>query len=300
MDMSDTGSVSGTLSHMVLVPQHKFGIFISANAPNSLDLIFGFVDTVLATLFPTEPDTIKRFDYADLEQYTGDYLNLRRNFSTFERAFEFPVTVSSTTEYLLVGFYGETHRWIPIGNHRFIDQQTGEKLVFKPKEGGGFWLLRGNTVFEPIGIVDNTTSFLTLLFVVAGMSIVILIVALNRQVYSVEKVKGTASVSAPFILLACSFLLSLAMITLTANVQGPEFDTLMVEGPPVFFHVFQILLIIKLLVAIFGAFELFRKWNQLKWHIVSKLFHSLFVAVSVSCFFWAMYLHLLTPILVID
>ena len=295
--LSHTGSVSGTLSHMVLLPRLNFGIFISANTNNSLDLILRFVDTNLSILFPTESDTIKPFNDTDLEQYNGDYLSLQRNFSTFERAFTFPVTVSSSNQFLLVGFYGETHRWIPIGKHQFIDQLTGERLVFQPKEEGGFWLLRGNTVFEPIGMVDNTLSFLNLLYVLAIMSVIILVIALNRQVYSVETVKGTAYVTASFVLLACSFLLSLAMVVLTMNIQGPDFDALMAEGAPVTFHILQVLLIVNMLVSIISAYMLFRKWTLLNWHMASKLFHSTFLAICISCLLWATYLRLLTPLL---
>jgi len=292
-----TGSVSGTLSHMVLVPKLKFGIFISANISNSIDLVMYFIDTMLSTLFPSELNALERFEGTDLKQYSGEYLNLRRNFSTYEGAFEFPITVSSTDEFLIIKLFDKTHRLISIGKHRFIDQLTGEKVVFQPKEGGGFWLLRGNTVFEPIGTVDNTTSFIKLLFVVAGMSVLVLMIALNRKIYSVKKLQATYCVSIPLILLACSFLLQLAMVALTINIQGPDVEILMVKGPPISFHIFQGLLIVNVVIAAFSAFMLVKRWDQVQWHIVSKLFHSLFVGLCISSFFWAIYLHLLTPFL---
>ncbi len=113
----------------------------------------------------------------DLAPYTGEYLPLRRNYSTFEKL---SMLVNSATvfaqgdELLLAG--GNLSRWIPIAKDRFTAKYSDQTLVFERDADDKVSHMLINS---PLGTYQHLTGLNspTLLQKVLGLLLVIAVLA---------------------------------------------------------------------------------------------------------------------------
>ncbi len=127
------GDVNGFHSQMSLFPELGLGLFVAFNSDPAAAARGALVDAFVDRFFPAphlrpapEPATLQ------IGQYTGEYLPLRRNQSTFER-------LAVLTERLSVAVDGDqlllsgnrVSRWVPIGNDAFTGLYEERQIAFR-------------------------------------------------------------------------------------------------------------------------------------------------------------------------
>ena len=127
------GDVNQFHSNVSLIPDHNLGVFVSFNSDSAAGargkLIVAFIDHFFGDEYlRAAPEPFKM----DLEPFTGEYLALRSNYSTFEKLSMLvnAITVSAgDNELLLAG--GNVTRWIPVAENRFTGKYSNQTMVFE-------------------------------------------------------------------------------------------------------------------------------------------------------------------------
>lgn len=159
------GSVLGFRSNMVLVPELELGIFVSTNGDDGRELVTRLPRSVVRTFFPDrsdlpEPDSglVER-----AEVYEGSYLATRRGYTTLDKlvAMQSNIARVSVTEsgHVVVTGLGQARRYVPAGDHRFVEVATGRSIVFDAAEGEADRFLAHERAYERVGFWQTARAF---------------------------------------------------------------------------------------------------------------------------------------------
>jgi len=127
-------------SLMALIPDLRFGLFVSANTAQGARLRTRLLQNILAEFYGiTPPAPVRAPDAREQSQrVAGSYLSLRRPYTRSERAI-FRVLASNfavNAEGDLVGVAGgEARRFIPIGDGVFQDATSAARIAFREVDG---------------------------------------------------------------------------------------------------------------------------------------------------------------------
>lgn len=131
------GEHVGFSAQLVIIPEHKAGYFIVSNAQDSelsSALRYGYIEQFFHV--DAEPVLRERTSLEDLSAYAGNYLNNRLNRSSVEKLsalFELGETVKVDADGYLIWW---NKRFIPLGEHRFQQQDGSRILAFETDAHG--------------------------------------------------------------------------------------------------------------------------------------------------------------------
>jgi CubicO group peptidase (beta-lactamase class C family) len=163
------GSIFGFMSNMVLVPELELGIFISTNTLPGLRLTNTLPRRIIGHFYPRRFEIPAASADAALDEYLGSYRAQRRSYTTLEK---FAAGLSSlkigTNDqgFLAVTAGNRTERFVPLGEDRFVNADTGERIAFSRDARGRPVLLHndyGHNNFERYGFFAGI-NFLWLVF----------------------------------------------------------------------------------------------------------------------------------------
>lgn len=131
------GNVNQFHSNMALLPESELGIFVSYNSdPGAVtrgSVVNGFLDHFFPTDYlPAAPPPVD----VDLEEYQGEYVPLRSNFTSFEKM----RTLAMGSAMVLGGDgglnLGTVLPLVPVGGDRFVARHGGPRVVFERNAAG--------------------------------------------------------------------------------------------------------------------------------------------------------------------
>jgi len=153
------GHAGGTLSffsNLVMIPELRFGIFLSANTGGAAPLTRDLPGLVVERFFPearpaetpAPPD-----DFAERgKRFTGTYLANRRSYTKLEKLFVLFtggfMKVSLADGYLVTSGPEGTRRWVEIASLTFQELGGGDRLVFREENGDVAGLSTGFGLWE--------------------------------------------------------------------------------------------------------------------------------------------------------
>jgi CubicO group peptidase (beta-lactamase class C family) len=151
------GDVNQFHSNVSLIPEHDLGVFVSFNSDSAAgargNLIVAFIDHFFGDEYlRPAPEPFEM----DLEPFSGEYLTLRSNYSTFEKLSMLvnAVTVSAgDNELLLAG--GNVSRWIPVADNRFTAKYSNQTMVFERDADGE---VSHMVINSPLGTYQRLTG----------------------------------------------------------------------------------------------------------------------------------------------
>jgi len=127
------GDVNQFHSNLTLIPAEELGIFVSFNTDPSSAARSNIVTAFVNHFFPVDylRPVGEAADVA-LEDYAGEYLSLRRNYSTFERAAMLVnnLTIATQDNELIVGA-NRASRWTAVAPDRFTSKYADRTMVFE-------------------------------------------------------------------------------------------------------------------------------------------------------------------------
>ncbi|MEZ5557623.1 MAG: serine hydrolase domain-containing protein [Pseudomonadales bacterium] len=155
------GDVNGFHSNLSLLPDLDLGIFVSFNSDPSAVARSNIVPAFIDYFFPAE---ILRTAPAPAEvafdDLMGEYLPLRRNWSTFERLGSLVnvLQVASSDGQLLLG--GGASRWVAIAPDRFVALYSDRSLVAQRDANGKTYLMLETPLatFERVRGIDAPST----------------------------------------------------------------------------------------------------------------------------------------------
>ncbi len=281
------GDVNQFHSNLSLIPQHDLGVFVSFNSDPAAsargNLVAAFIDHFFGGEYLPEPPAL--FE-TDLGPYTGQYLSLRSNYSTFEKLSMLVggVTVSEQdNELLLAG--GNVSRWIPTAQDRFTAKYARQTMVFERDAGGAVTHMLINS---PLGTFRRLTGLDSpgLQRLMLGTLILIALLAAIGYAYRLLR-PASQVVQLPRreVVLAwvhCTLLIGLytyLVIKLNGDVQ--EFN----YGMPTSAHLVLLLMALNLLPGVAIVVLSARHWLQTMGTTFARIRYT-FVAVAAVLNLW--------------
>ena len=132
------GDVNQFHSNLTLIPSEQLGIFVSFNTDPSSAARSNLIAAFLNRFFPVDylRAAPEPFDL-DLDEYAGEYIGLRSNYSTFERLSMLVnnLQISVQDQELLVGS-GSVSRWTATAPDRFVARYADRTMVFERNAAG--------------------------------------------------------------------------------------------------------------------------------------------------------------------
>ncbi|MCZ6641903.1 MAG: serine hydrolase [Gammaproteobacteria bacterium] len=170
------GDVNQFHSLMQLAPEHDLGVFIAFNSdPGSVSrshLMNAFFDRFFPQPKPEHIETPEALR-ASLADYAGEYANLRRNYSTFEKmgVLVSAIEITHADGELLIGGGGSTSRWIMEEPDIFRGKYSNRRLVFGRDDSGRVRnLFSGSGVLGKLDFIDAPSNHRVLLGLIAFLS----------------------------------------------------------------------------------------------------------------------------------
>ena len=170
------GDVNQFHSLMQLAPEHDLGVFIAFNSdPGSASrshLMNAFFDRFFPQPRP-EPIETPEALRASLTDYAGEYADLRRNYSTFEKmaVLVSALEVTDVDGELLISGGGGASRWIMVEADVFRGKYSNTRIVFGRDDSGRVRnLFSGSSVLGRLDFIDAPSTHRVLLGLVALLS----------------------------------------------------------------------------------------------------------------------------------
>jgi CubicO group peptidase (beta-lactamase class C family) len=173
------GSTLSFYSHLVLVPEYGFGLFVSFNDPAGSEAAADVVDGVLDDVLPEpEEDSLSPDGMPDrADQIEGRYRSLQRSYTWHDQVTSVmnasTVSVRFEVDGTLITEQGGTaRRWIEIESLVFERVEGGQRLAFGERDGEIQYLFRGGspTAFGRVEGLDQLfIHWVLALFTVLGM-----------------------------------------------------------------------------------------------------------------------------------
>lgn len=172
------GDVNQFHSLMQLAPEHDLGVFIAFNSdPGSASrghLMNAFFDRFFPEPTPELIETPETL-LSSLADYAGEYANLRRNYSTFEKMAVLVSALEVTDvdgELLIGGGGGTSSRWVMVEQDVFRGKYSSRRLVFARDDSGQVRnLFSGSNAFEKLDFIDAPSTHRILFGLVAFLAI---------------------------------------------------------------------------------------------------------------------------------
>lgn len=180
------GHVLGFYSNMVLLPELDLGIFVSTNGDDGRELVTTLPRKMVQTLFPnplglpdSDPGLVERS-----EIYEGKYLATRRGYTTLDKILAMMSGIASVsvadTGHLIVTGLGEARRYVPAGDHRFLNVTGGRSIAFEVADGEATRLLSPTQGYDRIGFWQTAGAF-RLVTLGGGIVLVATLIGLWRR-----------------------------------------------------------------------------------------------------------------------
>ena len=157
--LEHTGGMFGFFSYMVLVPELDLGIFVSTNTPGGMGLALSLPRRIVNQFYPGRTETPVAEAKVDLREYEGRYRMDRRGYTTVEKVITLfgDLNVSANDQgYLSFPRFGVDYRFVPIGDDRFVDPDTGMRIAFSRDSDGRPVLAHfSSNNFERVGYFER-------------------------------------------------------------------------------------------------------------------------------------------------
>ena len=127
------GDVNQFHSNLSLIPEHNLGIFVSYNSDPGHAARTNVIQSFLDYFFPMQfPEIIQPNLDVLLDDYTGTWINTRRNQSTFEKLSMLlsEIYISSDNNELIITAGSSVSRWIPVKHDYFRAKYSNKYLIF--------------------------------------------------------------------------------------------------------------------------------------------------------------------------
>ena len=130
--LSHGGTQPGFESILALSPEHGFGLYVATNAAAGRAVWSALMSEIVGARLPVEAASAPSPD-VDLDRYVGAYQGTRYGTTTIARleALMTRTTVAHDGEALVL----HGGRYLPRGDHLFVDPETGERLAFEVEQG---------------------------------------------------------------------------------------------------------------------------------------------------------------------
>lgn len=277
-------------SDMSLIPEHELGVFVSFNSdPGSRarsNLIAAFIDHFFPVAFlRTAPEAIA----ANLEDYAGEYIHLRTNFSTFERLSILVNSISISVqddELLVIG--RNTNRWRATAPERFTARYTDHTMVF---ERNGSGTVSHVLIDSPHGTYKRVRGLdapgnIRLLVAFAVMVALLAVIGYGYRAFRRAPVEKRLPARDVFI----GWLYALALVGLNAHLiqtltgNTDEFA----YGVPFAVHINLLLINVNMLIAVAVIFFSIRQWVTGIGSLTARLRYSA-LAMAAVVYLWIAY-----------
>jgi hypothetical protein len=127
-------------SNLALIPSEQVGVFVSFNTDQGGALTEPFTDAFLDHYYPTpEPWIVSKATPEQLRRYAGQYLDNRRNYSSFVKALSLGGAASisvADSGALLANFGGSPIRLLPVDSLLFRDENSDLLVAFRADSAG--------------------------------------------------------------------------------------------------------------------------------------------------------------------
>lgn len=286
--LEHSGYVLGFYSNMVLLPELDLGLFVATNGDDGRELITRLPRKVVKALFPDrsnlpEPDP-RLVDRSEI--YEGNYLATRRGYTTLDKILAMMSGIASVSVadsgHLIVSGLGEARRYVPAGNHRFVDVAGGRSIAFEVADGEATRFLLPAQAYERIGFWQTARAFYLVIVVGSVVLIGVLVGFWRRRRQHIDQNRPERwsarllGITAVFWLVAMGTLLYRM-----ANRGGPE-PTGMVHFPDPLAAVALWGTLLSAVLTGLCVLGLAPVWHRRSWGIGRVLRHTAVVAVMVA------------------
>ncbi|MGY6553603.1 MAG: serine hydrolase domain-containing protein [Wenzhouxiangella sp.] len=141
------GSIFGFLSNLVLVPELELGVFVSTNAPTGHRLSSQLPQRIVRQFFAADRVMPRPDAQADLSEFAGAFRGQRRGHRTVDKLLAFrsgDLQIGANDQgFLTLSSGGQTQRFVPLGEDRFLDPDLSEHIAFSRDDRGRVFKLHG-------------------------------------------------------------------------------------------------------------------------------------------------------------
>lgn len=298
--LSHSGNTKGFKSDMVLIPELGLGVFISTNSVSGDRLTAEFTPQLIQAFFPTasagSENSVIAIDNEsqalnqelDLNQYSGSYLTMRRNYSTIERMTASPIYIGAQEKSLTVYLGAKSFNLIPQGNHVFLDETSGNEIAFEIDENGKAILFRDADVLERIGRWEDPTKLMDIIFVIVILSGLILLFAFTRWINKTPQTQVEKNFASVLSLSAALWLVFYTCLSTTiATFQNQILPPIFLNFPDTPTQIGQWVLIMIVLCVLVLLYWLIQLWKTGGWHWLARTCCSLYLALFSFTLYWS-------------
>jgi CubicO group peptidase (beta-lactamase class C family) len=281
------GDVNQFHSNLTLIPEHNLGVFVSFNSDPAAsargNLVVAFIDHFFGGEYlraAPEPYEL------DLEPFTGQYLPLRRNLSTFEKlsALVSAISVSAQDGALLVTG-SRTSRWVPVADDRFVANYVDQSMVFeRAPDGSVAYMVIGTplSTYQRMTGLDRPalqTQVLAFVLIIAVLTVLGYTYRAWRRAPGATQLPRADVTTAWLHGILLIGLYTYLVITLSGDVE--EFS----YGMPTSAHILMLLMVANVVLGLVVAGMSVRQWLSQSGGTLARLRYS-FVALAALANVW--------------